>query len=128
MENNIIRIYKKRKYNEYLIAKREAEAKVEDKYKALADEYNGKLLELLKEENREEYYDDYAVEYRPISKEASDKLAEIEKNFKDKMDDRNRLIDEVEAQIDLCSTRDEVLEVYKAYGILNDDNKIYDYR
>ena len=51
MENDIIRIFKKRKYNEYLIEKRENLAKVEDKYKDLADEYNTKLLELLKNKN-----------------------------------------------------------------------------
>lgn len=128
MENNIIRIYKKRKYNEFLIEKRAKLAEVEDKYKTLAEEYNNSLLELLKEDSNEGAYDRYAVIYTPMSKEAQDKIAEIEKDFKDKMDDRNRLVDEVLAQIALCETRDEMLEVYKAYGILDDNNKIYDYR
>lgn len=128
MENNIIRIYKKRKYNEYLIEKREKIAEVEDKYKTLAEEYNAKLLELLKEDSNEGAYERYSVLYTPISKEAQDKFDAIEKDFKDKMDDRNRLVDEVLAQISLCETRDEMLEVYKSYGILDDNNKIYDYR
>lgn len=128
MENNIIRIYKKRKYNEYLIEKREKIAEVEDKFKTLADEYNAKLLELLQEENNEGAYEGFMVNYTPVSKDAQEKIDAIEKDFKDKMDDRNRLVDEVLAQIALCETRDEMLEVYKAYGILDDNNKIYDYR
>ena len=128
MENNIIKIYKKRKYNEFLIAKRADLAEVEDKYKTLADDYNEKLLELLKEDNNERAYEMFAVKVTPISKEAEEKIEAIEKDFKDKMDDRNRLVDEVLAQIDLCETREASIEVYKAYGILDAEGKIYDYR
>ena len=128
MENNIIKIYKKRKYNEFLIAKRADLAEVEDKYKTLADDYNEKLLELLKEDNNERAYEMFAVKVTPISKEAEEKIEAIEKDFKDKMDDRNRLVDEVLAQIDLCETREDIIEVYKAYGILDAEGKIYDYR
>ena len=128
MENDIIRIYKKRKYNEYLIEKRENLAKVEDKYKELADEYNTKLLELLKEDSNEGAYERFMVNITPMSKEAEEEVAKIEKEFKDKMDDRNRLVDEVLAQIALCETREASIEVYKAYGILDTDGKIYDYR
>lgn len=128
MENNIIRIYKKRKYNEYLIEKREQLANVGDEYSKLAEEYNTKLLELLKADNKEESYEYFKVQGTPVSKEAQEKIAEIEKAFKDKMDDRNRLVDEVMAQIELCETREEAIEVYKAYGILDTDGKIYDYR
>lgn len=128
MENDIIRIYKKRKYNEYLIEKREKLAKVENKYEALAEEYNSKLLELLKEDNNEGAYEDFMITVTPVSKEASEQIEVIEKEFKDKMDDRNRLVDEVLAQITLCETRDEKIEVYKSYGILDAENKIYDYK
>ena len=128
MENDIIRIFKKRKYNEYLIEKRENLAKVEDKYKELANEYNTKLLELLKEDSNEGAYEAFMVNVTPMSKEAEETIARIEKDFKDKMDDRNRLVDEVLAQIALCETREEKIEVYKAYDILDADGKIYDYR
>ena len=100
----------------------------EDKYKELADEYNKNLLDLLKEDSNEGAYDDYKIEVVPMSKEAQDEVAKIEKDFKDKMDDRNRLVDEVMAQIELCVNREEAIEVYKAYGILDTEGKIYDYR
>lgn len=128
MENNIVGIYKKRKYNEFLIAKNKKLGEIEDKYKSLMNEYNAKLLELLKEDKAESIYETYSVKNHFISKETQDKINEIEKEFKDSMDDRNRLIDEVEAQLQLCGSRDEMLEVFKAYGILDENNKIYDYR
>lgn len=128
MENSIIKIYKKRKYNEFLKEKREKISQVENPYQAIVDEFNEKLLELLKEDNKENLYEINKLHCELTTKEVQEEIDKIEKEFKDKMDDRNRLVDEVMAQIELCSSREEMLEVYKAYGILDENNKIYDYR
>lgn len=129
MENkNVIEVFKKRKYNEYLIEKREKCAKVEDKYTKLADEYNTKLLELLKEDKRENAFDGYKVNYCPTSDEYVKAIEEIEKDYKDKMDDRDRLIEEVIAQTMLCETYEQKMAVYKNYGIVDKHGKIYDYK
>lgn len=129
MENNIIKIYKKRKYNEFLIEKREKINAIENKYQALIDVYNTELLKLLKEDKAEYTFNNYKINYSPfISNEVQVKIDEIEKEFQDKMDDRDRLITEVEAQLELCECRAQMLEVFKTYGILDTDSKIYDYR
>lgn len=128
MENNIIRIYKKRKYNEFLIKKRIKLDEVENKYKALMDGYNAELLKLLEEDHEENMYDAYAIKTPFISKETIAKIDEIKKEFKDSMDERDRLVDEVNAQLELCESRDDMLAVFRAYGILDENNKIYDYR
>ena len=129
MENKtILEVYKKRRYNELLIEKREALSKVTDDYADLAKKYNDKLLKLLKSENKENVFDYYKVDSIPSTKEKDEKINEIEKAFKDAMDDRNRLIEEVEAQLLLCETRDQYFEVFKKYGIVDEDGKIYDYK
>lgn len=129
MENkSIIEVFKKRKYNEYLIEKREKIAKVENAYKALADEYNEKLLELLKADGRRDEYDCYQLTYVPKTVEYLEKVDEIEKEYKDKMDDRDRLVEEVNAQLMLCETYEQKMAVYKTYGIVDENGKIYDYK
>lgn len=127
-KKTILEVYKKRRYNELLIEKREKLDKLKDGFSGLMQEYNEKLLELFKKENREDLFDNFKllVSYTPKSKQA--KIDEIEKAFKDAMDDRNRLVEEVEAQLDLCTTREEYLEVFKLYGIVDENGKIYDYK
>lgn len=127
-KKTILDVYKKRRYNELLIEKREKLDKLKDGFSGLMQEYNEKLLELFKKENREDLFDNFKllVSYTPKSKQA--KIDEIEKAFKDAMDDRNRLVEEVEAQLDLCTTREEYLEVFKLYGIVDENGKIYDYK
>lgn len=126
---NILEIYKKRKYNEFLIEKR---AKIEElenndvigkfvkesneNYKKLYEEVFGNTLEF-------EMYVGYKL--TPKTVEAMDK---VEKEFKDKMDDRDRLIEEVQAQVDIVETYEQEIAIYKKYGILDEDGKVYDYK
>lgn len=128
MKKNILEIYKKRKYNEFLIEKREKEEKLSNDYAKLAEEYNSKLLAMLTAEGKEVAYEDYRLTYYPIPKATVEALAEIDQNFKDKMDDRDRLIEEIQSQIDICETYEQKLDIYKKYGVLDKAGKLYDYR
>lgn len=127
-KKTILEVYKKRRYNELLIEKREALSKVTDAYDDLAKDYNNKLLDLLKADKKESLFDCFKVDVMPSTVEKDEKINEIEKAFKDAMDDRNRLVEEIEAQLDLCSTREEYNEVFKLYGIIDKKGKIYDYK
>lgn len=128
MNKNILEIYKKRKYNEFLIEKRAKKEKVTNDFAKLAEDYNEKLLEKLTAEGRENLFDNYKVSYTPVSKVAQETLETIEKEFQDKMDDRNRLIEEIQSQIDICETYEQKLDIYKKYGVIDKHGKLYDYK
>lgn len=128
VNKNILEIYKKRRYNEFLIEKRAKESEVADDYAKLAEDYNNKLLEMLTAEGRVDTYEDYKLNYYPTSRAMTEALVEIDKDFKDKMDDRDRLIEEIRSQIDICETYEQKLSIYKKYGVLDKNGKLYDYK
>ena len=129
-EKNILEVYKKRRYNELLIEKRAkiAEVEKEDKFQQLVDEYNKNVNELLVTEGRNTEVGDYDVVVYTMSDATKKAIEEIETAFKDKMDDRDRIIEEVKALEMLCDCTEEYEALYKKFGILDKDGKIYDYK
>lgn len=127
---DIIEVYKKRRYNELLIEKREKIEKIEneDKFRKLVNEYNKKLEEALKTENKLNVFSNYAISISLIEEKTASKIEEVEKWFKDEMDERDRIVEEVRAIESLYETTEELIDIYKKYGILQEDGKIYDYR
>ena len=127
---NIIEVYKKRKYNEFLIEKRNKEnlLQEDDKFKKLVNKYNDDLMNLLKEEKMEFLFNKYMIQSFPISDETLKKYKEIQKDFDDKIDERNRVIEEVEALLLESETAEDRMAVYKRFGIVDKAGKIYDYK
>lgn len=55
-------------------------------------------------------------------------IEEVEKEYQDKMDDRDRLIEEVNAQLKSVETYEQEMAIYRLYGIIDENGKIYDYK
>lgn len=133
-KKNIIEVYKKRKYNEFLIEKRENEDTIlkEDGYCQIVNDFKNKVKDMLVKAGKTEVEIEGILEafYFPDLKteETRQALKDNEKEFKDKMDERNRLVEEVEAQLMIVETYEQEIEILKKYGILKQDGTIYDYK
>ena len=127
-DKDIVEVYAKRVYNENLIWKREKVKEIEDKdpISSLID----KFVEDYEALTKKHYGEAKGValhaecDMTPKSREA---IEEVEKQFKDKMDDRDRLIEEVRALEELYDL-DTLGDLYKQFGILDENGKIYDYK
>lgn len=130
-KKNIIEVFKKRKYNEFLINKREKEEEIrkKDEFVKIADNFKNKVKEYA-EKNNLDVEGILASINIPniISKETKEALGKVEVEFKDNMDERNRIVEEVEAQLMIVETYEQEIEILKKYGILDENGKIYDYR
>ena len=130
-KKNIIEVFKKRKYNEFLINKREKEDEIrkKDEFVKIADNFKNKVKEYA-EKNNLDVESILASINIPniISKETKEALEKVEVEFKDNMDERNRIVEEVEAQLMIVETYEQEIEILKKYGILDEKGKIYDYR
>ena len=134
---DILEVYKKRIYNELLIEKRakieEAENNdpvvkafnkaVEELKKVLADNDITNMV-TISLENGDLSYSGYTT-----TKATGKAVEEAEKEFKDKMDDRDRVVEEVTARLLAVETYEQEMEIYKTYGIIDKETgKIYDYK
>lgn len=130
-KKNIIEVFKKRKYNEFLINKREKEEEIrkKDEFVKITDNFKNKIKEYA-EKNNLDVEGILASICIPdiISKETKEALGKVEVEFKDNMDERNRIVEEVEAQLIIVETYEQEIEILKKYGILDENGKIYDYR
>lgn len=130
-KKNIIEVFKKRKYNEFLINKREKEDEIrkKDEFVNITDNFKNKVKEYA-EKNNLDVEGILASINIPniISKETKEALEKVEVEFKDNMDERNRIVEEVEAQLMIVETYEQEIEILKKYGILDENGKIYDYR
>lgn len=130
-KKNIIEVFKKRKYNEFLINKREKEEEIrkKDEFVKITDNFKNKIKEYA-EKNNLDVEGILASICIPdiISKETKEALEKVEVEFKDNMDERNRIVEEVEAQLMIVETYEQEIEILKKYGILDENGKIYDYR
>ena len=130
-KKNIIEVFKKRKYNEFLINKREKEEEIrkKDEFVKITDNFKNKIKEYA-EKNNLDVEGILASIYIPdiISEETKEALGKVEVEFKDNMDERNRIVEEVEAQLMIVETYEQEIEILKRYGILDENGKIYDYR
>lgn len=132
MKNNdkdIIEVYAKRVFNELKIKKNKKLAELEktDKYANLVEEYNKKVNEFLEADGRKSEIGDFDIAYCPTDLNLKEKVEEIEKEYKDAMDDRDRVIEEVRAVLKVTDF-DDVMDVLKRYGIVQENGLIYDYR
>ena len=133
-EKDILEIYKQRRYNELL---NEKNAKIDEtKKKDPIESFKNKVLkEYVKiynanrgdfiELKEEEAFINFESSLTP---KTIDEIYKIETEFQDKLDDRDRLIQEVKAQIEICENREQEIAIYKMYGILDESGKIYDYK
>ena len=129
-DKNILEVYKKRKYNEFLIEKR---AKIEalknnDPFGKFVNEINKKYIDLARK-NGDDLADDFEFACAYKFTDATEKaIEEVENAFKDKMDDRDRVIEEVTAQLMSIENYDQEMAIYKRYGIIDENGLIYDYK
>ena len=136
-DKNILEVWKKRKYNEFLNVKREKIEKaesndpvvkafnkaVEELKKVLADNDITNMV-TISFENGELSYSGYTT-----TKATGKAVEEAEKEFKDNMDDRDRIIEEVTARLQAVETYEQEMEIYKTYGIIDEETgKIFDYK
>lgn len=122
---DILRIYKKRKREEYEEARKTKKENYEDAYTKLKDEYNKKLLEQLKKDNKESSYGSYKLTYAVETEERIKENGKIDEEYYERINKLDKLVDEVKAQLQLCTTREETLEVLKLYKIVDKSGKIY---
>lgn len=130
-KKNIIEVFKKRKYNEFLINKREKEEEIrkKDEFVKITDNFKNKVKEYAEKNNLDVEYILASICIPDIiSKETKEALGKVEVEFKDNMDKRNRIVEEVEAQLMIVETYEQEIEILKRYGILDENGKIYDYR
>lgn len=135
-DKNILEVYKKRKYNEFLIEKRAKIEEIENNdpvvrafnkaveslKKVLADN-NIKNTVTISIDNGELGYSGYTLTDKTV-----EAMNEVENAFKDKMDDRDRVIEEVTAQLMSIENYDQEMAIYKRYGIIDENGLIYDYK
>lgn len=135
-DKNILEVYKKRKYNEFLIEKRAKLEEIENNdpvvkafnkavenlKKVLADN-NIKNTVTISIDNGELGYSGYTLTDKTV-----EAMNEVENAFKDKMDDRDRVIEEVTAQLMSIENYDQEMAIYKRYGIIDENGLIYDYK
>jgi hypothetical protein len=126
---NILEIYKKRLYNKYLIEKRAKIEEIEnnDVIGKFVKETNEKYNELLKE-NGFDMENAKLIGFTVFTKTTVDAIEKVEKEFKDKMDDRDRLIEEIQAQVQITETYEQEMDIYKKYGVIDENGHLYDYR
>lgn len=131
-KKNIIEVYKKRKYNEFLINKREKEEEIrkKDEFVKITDNFKNKVKEYAEKNNLADVECILNSIFIPniLTKESQEALKKAEVEFKDNMDERNRIVEEVEAQLMIVETYEQEIEILKRYGILDENGKIYDYR
>lgn len=133
-EKDILEIYAQRRYNELLKEKRVKIEEVEkgDPIKNLVEKVNAEYIKLLNTGKTTDLIPDDKMLINLMgadyTEETFNKLEKIEKTFQDKIDERDRMIQEVKAQVDLCEDREQEIAIYKMYGIMTDDGKIYDYK
>lgn len=131
-KKNIIEVYKKRKYNEFLINKREKEEEIrkKDEFVKITDNFKNKVKEYAEKNNLADVECILNSIFIPniLTKESQEALKKAEVEFKDNMDERNRIVEEVEAQLMIVETYEQEIEILKKYGILDENGKIYDYR
>ena len=135
-DKNILEVYKKRKYNEFLIEKRAKLEEIENNdpvvkafnktvenlKKVLADNNISNMV-TISIENGELSYSGYTMADKTV-----EAMNEVEKAYKDKMDDRDRVIEEVTAQLMSIENYDQEMAIYKRYGIIDENGLIYDYK
>ena len=135
-DKNILEVYKKRKYNEFLIEKRTKLEEIENNdpvvkafnkavenlKKVLADNKISNMV-TISIENGELSYSGYTMADKTV-----EAMNEVENAFKDKMDDRDRVIEEVTAQLMSIENYDQEMAIYKRYGIIDGNGLIYDYK
>ena len=130
-EKTILEVYKKRVYNELLIAKREKIEKLKeaDPYGKFVKEINKNYIDLARK-NGDDLADDFEFACAYKFTDATEKaIEEVEKEFKDKMDDRDRVVEEVTARLMVTETYEQEMEIYTNYGIIDEKTgKIYDYK
>ena len=134
-EKNILEIYKQRKYNELLNERNEKIEAIKNKdeiqnFKKKAIKEFVKIYNANKAESAYELKEDttyIGLEYE-LTQKSIDAINDIEKVFNDKIDERDRLMQEVKAQVEICENREQESAIYKMHGILNDDGKIFDYK
>lgn len=118
-------IYKERKENELREERNKKLDSYEDPYTKLNDEFNKKLLEQLKKDNMESSYETYERTTKIKTDKRRDEESKINEEYNIKREKLSKFVDEVEAQLKLCTTREECLEVLKLYKIVDKSGKIY---
>ena len=136
-DKNILEVYKKRVYNELLIEKR---AKIEEiKNNDPVVKACNKAVEELKKvlaDNGIENYVSFGIEngklvteYHVLTEDTRKAIEETEVAFKDKMDDRDRIVEEVTARLMAVESYEQEMAIYEKYGIIDKETgKIYDYK
>ena len=129
-DKNILEVYKKRKYNEYLIEKRAKIEEIEnkDEFRKLIDKFNNDINKLLEKEGRKDEIGRYDLGIDLLSPSSREAIDAVEKDYQDKIDDRDRLIEEVNAQLKSIETYEQEMAIYKLYNIIDENGKIYDYK
>ena len=129
-DKNILEVYKKRKYNEYLIEKRAKIEEIEnkDEFRKLIDKFNNDINKLLEKEGRKDEIGRYDLGIDLLSPSSREVIDAVEKDYQDKIDDRDRLIEEVNAQLKSIETYEQEMAIYKLYNIIDENGKIYDYK
>ena len=129
-DKNILEVYKKRNYNEYLIEKRAKIEEIEnkDEFRKLIDKFNNDINKLLEKEGRKDEIGRYDLGIDLLSPSSREAIDAVEKDYQDKIDDRDRLIEEVNAQLKSIETYEQEMAIYKLYNIIDENGKIYDYK
>lgn len=127
---DIIEVYKKRVYNEKLIEKREKEEEIlkADKFRKIEEDTTKKIKDVMIAEGLKSEAEHFVFSLGFITEDTKEKLRANDKAFEDAMDERNRIVEEVLAMKELCEDSESLTTMYKKYGILQDNGKIYDYR
>ncbi len=123
--NSIISIYKERKLKEYQEERNTQKENIEDEYTKLNKEFNEKLLKQLKKDNMESEFDCFKRTTVIYTEKRHLEEKRIDEEYYEKERKTNKLVREVEAQLGLCTTREETLEILKLYKIVDENGKIY---
>lgn len=120
---DILEIYKERKIEEITnkYAKIEREVIENDEVHKIIEETENRLNVLLDRDEDNEvklYFDEY--EHKTLIK-----LKELALNEANERNDLDTLIDEIKAQLEISDSYVTTIEIYKNYGILDKEGKIY---
>jgi len=59
-----------------------------------------------------------------LTQKSKDEIEAAEQTFKIELESINNIIEEVEAQLEICETQESKISVLKSYGILNEEGRI----
>lgn len=130
----ILKIYKHRRYNEIIKAKKATikDAVAADSYTKFIHKCNADYIDMIKANGQYEYIKANGVTndimlipaIEMLNEETVEKINEAEKKADGELKARDRMLAEVEAQLDIVDGNDQVIAVLKRYGILNEEGKL----